>query len=145
MFIDETLYARIATLTGEADALAEEGSYEAAMGRYEEALELIPAPKENWLISTWVYTALGDVAFQSGDFPRAHEALESAARCPDALQNPFVRLRRGQALFDTGDLTKAEEELSAAYRMEGEAIFEDEDPKYLALVKRRLLAVPNGE
>jgi tetratricopeptide (TPR) repeat protein len=135
MFMDEEVYERISKLSDEATALAEDGSLDAAIETFERALELVPEPKEEWELTAWVLTAIGDIAFQTGDYERADRVLSRAVLCPGALSNPFIRLRRGQTLYELGDMQKAEEELTAAYTLEGFTIFADEDPKYVALVK----------
>lgn len=142
--IEEHVYAQIQELSAKGDALADAGSFEEAIAAFEEALKLLPDPLYIWEASTWLFTAIGDVAFQSEDFARAEEALREAVKCPGALQNPFVRLRRGQVFFELGDLPKAGEELAAAYMLEGAAIFENEDPKYFAHLKTVLTPPASG-
>jgi hypothetical protein len=58
--------------------------------------------------------------------------------CPGAEPNGFIRLRRGQVAFEKGNLPVAEKELAEAYRLEGEAVFAEDDPKYLAFIKAKL-------
>lgn len=142
--IEEHVYAQIESLSAEGNALAGAGSFVDAIFAFESALKLVPDPVYNWEASTWLFTAIGDVAFQSNDFPRAQEALREAALCPGALDNPFVRLRRGQVFFELGDLPKAAEELAAAYMLEGAVIFENEEPKYFEHLKTVLRTPADG-
>jgi hypothetical protein len=43
-----------------------------------------------------------------------------------------------------GDLEGAAEELVQAYMLKGEAIFDGEDPKYLAFLKSKVKPPPGG-
>ena len=89
------------------DGLLESGDYKAAIGQYNLAWELIPEPKNNWEAATWELTAIGDACFLGGFFTSAKEALEYAMTCPDAIGNPFLHLRLGQALYERGDTDRA--------------------------------------
>lgn len=113
------------------NAAVEEGDFDAALLHFEKALALIPKPKTDWDVATWVYTAIGDTYFIIGNFNEAADALYDAYNCPDGHSNPFVLLRLGQALFELGQMEKAEEYLMRAYMLEGNEIFKDEDQKYL--------------
>jgi hypothetical protein len=69
------------------------------------------------------------------------------AELPDdvcATGNPFLHLRLGQCRFELGDLDRAADELARAYMGDGEDVFEDEAPKYLAFLKTRLQPPSGG-
>ena len=119
------------------DALAEAGSFEAAIAEYNEAWKLIPEPKTDWDASTWVLAAIGDAAFQGGFMKSAQDALDYAMHCPGGIGNPCIHLRLGQVLLSRGDEKRAADELMRAYMVEGEEIFRTEHPKYLAFLKSR--------
>ena len=92
---------------------------------------MLPEPKTDWEAATWILAAIGDADFLSGDFTAAHEHLSHAMYCPDAIGNPFLHLRLGQAQFELGNMGRAADELMRAYMgLDGEAWL-DEDPKYL--------------
>ena len=59
----------------------------------------------------------------------------NALNCPDALANPFVHIRLGQALYELGNTERAKEHLLRAYMLNGEDIFEGQDEKYFELIK----------
>jgi hypothetical protein len=69
----------------------------------------------------------------------AYKALEYATTCPGAIGNPFLHLRFGQVLFDRGELDRAADELIRAYALEGEEIFANDDPRYLAFLRTRAI------
>jgi hypothetical protein len=94
---------------------------------------LLPRPVEKWDAALSIYAVLGDVLFQM-DFKEAFRALTDVMHCPDAPENPFVRLRLGQVALELGDEAKARAELAEAVRLQGSEILEDEDPKYRSLL-----------
>ena len=130
------LYTRITALTERGNQESEAGRFRAAMAVFSQALDLIPEPQEDWEAATWVLTALGDCAFQIGDFAAAHGYLTRAVRSPEGLGNPFIHLRLGQAQLELGNEARARDELARAYMGGGPEIFEDEDAKYLAFLRR---------
>jgi len=134
--LDDVLHARITALTERGDREADAGRFREAMALFSQALGLIPEPREEWEATTWVLAALGDCAFQLGDFAAAHGFLTRAVRAPEGLGNPFIHLRLGQAQYELGNEARAQDELARAYMGGGPEIFEDEDPKYLAYLRR---------
>ncbi|GAB3261094.1 tetratricopeptide repeat protein [Chitinimonas naiadis] len=124
----------IQALLDEGDKLFDKGKLDAALLKYEEAKALLPSDLERWEASTWVLAAIGDACFLKEDHQRAQEALLQASNCPEGATNPFVQLRLGQAEFELGRLDQAVIALSLAFATGGEEVFEDEDPKYRALV-----------
>jgi hypothetical protein len=70
----------------------------------------------------------------------------TAMKCAygEPLANPFLRLRLGQCMYETGDLKEAGNRLAPAYLLEGKALFEEDDPKYLEFVKSHLDEPPGG-
>lgn len=54
------------------------------------------------------------------------------------LGNPFVHLRRGQALFELGDLSEAQNELARALLLGGQPLFADEASEYWAFIIGRM-------
>lgn len=129
--LDRSVYDRIQQYCLQGDQLAEKQLFEDAFDAYNEAWKLVPEPQTDWEASTWILTAIGDVAFLGGALDQAKNAFDYVMHCPGALGNPFVHLRYGQVLFELGDKERAAQELIRAYMGEGEAIFQTEDPKYL--------------
>jgi predicted Zn-dependent protease len=58
--------------------------------------------------------------------------------CPNAPDNPFLWLRRGQVYFELGDMKQAQDSLASAFMLAGRAIFETEDPKYGAFILQKM-------
>ena len=129
--LDPHLHTRINRFCEIGDTLAAEGKYSDAVASYQYAWNLLPDPKENSEAATWIQTAIGDAHFLGGNYAAALTALECAMRCPDAIGNPFIHLRLGQAQFELGDKEAAADELMRAYMGAGAEIFAEEAPKYL--------------
>lgn len=143
--LDDSLKARIDSLSEQGNELQEIEEWDAAIAKFEEALSLVPDPLYAHEASTWLFVAIGDVAFESGQYERAQEAFRQAVLCPGAIGNPFVHLRRGQTYFELGNMKKAEDELAGAYMLGGAGIFRDQDPKYFEHLKTVLRPPATGK
>ena len=138
--LDPATHRRILALCAVGDRHAAAGHYGFALKQYADAWALIPDPKERWVLSTSVISAIADSWFLGGQYDEVLRALEFGMNCPGAKSNPFLHLRLGQALLEQGEEERAAEALMRAYEAHGEEIFEFEDPKYLAfLAERRTL------
>ena len=144
MDLDGALHERIERLCAEGDALAEQGSLPKALASYWAAFDLLPEPRLDWDAARWILAAIGDANFKGGDFVACRDNLCLAMRCPEAIGNPFLHLRLGQAQYELGDLRRAEDDLARALLGGGQDLFSDEDPKYLAFVKTVLRPPPEG-
>lgn len=135
MELDDELYERICNLSEEGDLYFEEDKFQQAIKKYWEALGLIPEPKAEWEASTWLYVAIGEVYFFCDNYLEALNLFNEAMKCPDGVENPLINLRLGQCYYELDKYQLAKEYLLRAYMMEGQAIFENEDEKYLELVR----------
>ena len=135
--LPDDVMAKIRTLTDQGNAWMEDEDFDGAIEQFEEALQLVPEPWTDWEAATWILTAIGDAYFLSGGFQEAWEAFNDAIDCPGAKENPFVQLRLGQSEFELGNMDLAAKHLGLAYKLDGERVFEDEEPKYLELAKRQ--------
>jgi tetratricopeptide (TPR) repeat protein len=138
------VHAAITRLYHEGDELAERGRDQAAHDKYQEAWDLIPADKENWEEATWILGAVGELHFRGGKFAQAVGSYLRAVDCPNGSDNPYIRLRLGQAQFELGEPDAAADNLARAYTAGGEDAFADEDPKYLEFLQTRLDPPPGG-
>ncbi|MES9684574.1 hypothetical protein ABWK22_17075 [Gottfriedia acidiceleris] len=135
MELNDEIYDKIVELSEEGDALFEAQDFIGAIKKFKNALELIPEPKYMWEASTWVFTALGDVYFHLEDYHEAKNYFYDAFNCPEGMGNPYILLRLGQNLYENCEKEKAKEYLLKAYMLEGQDIFEEEDPKYIKLIQ----------
>ena len=142
-FGDQDLPADIAqnvdSLCLKGNELADAERDHEAIRVFREAYSLLPEPVERWHAATWIQVAIGDTAFLAGDLKTASEALQILATLPGWIDNPFVRLRRGQVALDTGQTELAIDELAAAFMLGGYSIFDAEDDKYAEFVLSKML------
>lgn len=135
MELPDDVYEAVKRLCAAGDAASEYAKYAEALALYRRALALLPPPASQWCAATWIFAAIGDTCSLQGDPAQALAAFDAAMEAPDGLGNPFLHLRRGQALFDLGRRDEAANELARAYMLEDEEIFGDEDPKYLQFLR----------
>ncbi|MEH1936606.1 MAG: tetratricopeptide repeat protein [Nostoc sp.] len=133
--IDDNIYSRMLELCRQGDAYAEHKEFAKAIESYHQAFDLIPEPFEAYTASTWLLTTIGESYLLMSDYENASHALQEAMYCPNAIGNPYVHLKLGQAQFELGDFEGAKDELARAYIIEGKEIFENEDSKYYEYVK----------
>ncbi len=132
--LPEDIHESIKRICAEGDSFAEAARFPDALARYEQALSLLPIPVHVWEAATWIYAAIGDAHFLVGDFERACQALTAVMLCPNALDNPFLWLRRGEVYFELGDMKQAQDALASAFMLGGREIFEREDRKYAEFI-----------
>lgn len=106
------------------------------------ALQLLPDPTERWNAAGWLLVAMGETQFRGARYERAAGPLQDSIICPGTLGNPWVHLRLGQVRFELGEMDRAADELARAYMGGGREVFEDQDPKYFALVEKVLPPPP---
>ena len=129
--LDPHLHIRINRFCEIGDTFAAQGEYPQAIEAYQYAWNRRPEPKTRWEAATWILAAVGDAWFLHGDYTCARDKFQAALSCPGGSDNAFIHLRLGQALLELGDTT-ATAALQQAHNLGGEAVFADEDPKYLA-------------
>jgi hypothetical protein len=136
--MDDALYQEMMKHCEEGDAAVEEDDYASAVHSFQQAFDLIPEPYQEWEASTWVLFSLGEAQFFNEEYAAAKESLAAVMHCPDAIGNPLIHLRLGQAQYELGNLAKAKDELMRAYMGQGEEIFEGEDEKYFTFLKQQV-------
>lgn len=136
--LDEIIHRRITELCSRRCAGRKQKRFEQAFGFYREALNLVPAPAEEWEATTWILAAIGDLYFSADMKDKAMEAFADAVRCPGGLGNPFIHLRLGQCCLDLGQADRAADELTRAYMGAGREVFENQDPKYIKFLEERI-------
>jgi hypothetical protein len=60
------------------------------------------------------------------------------------LDNPYVHLRKGQCHYMLDQEEEAVREFAIAYTLDGERIFEDEDPRFWEFLKQRVSSEQNS-
>lgn len=133
--LPEEIYQQIELLSEAGNALAEAENYDAALAKFGEALQLLPAPKHEWEASTWLHASIGDMQFFKGDYAAAANSFFDALNGPDAATIGFVQLRLGECLLELKQEEPALEHLLRAYMLEGAEIFAEEDSRYFDFLK----------
>jgi len=88
---------------------------------------------------------IGDAQFLAREYEKSRVALTQVMLCPNALDNPFISLRRGQVYFELGDTRLAEDSLASAFTLGGTEIFDSEAPKYAAFILPKLKRPATGD
>ena len=135
--LDDTLYARVCALSERADDALEDERQRDAVAPLVEALKLLPEPKQQWEAYTWINGSLGEALFTLQQYRGAREVLFDAMNGPDGQLNPFILLRLGQTLYELGERDLAKQYLARAHMLEGDEIFEAEDPKYIEFLTKQ--------
>jgi tetratricopeptide (TPR) repeat protein len=133
--LDQHIVALITDLCERGDDDVEAGLYEAAIGKYEEALSHVPKPLYAWAVTTWILTAVAEARYLQKNYGEAKATIMEAFRCEGAIGNAFLHLRLGQVEIELGAKGRGVDELIRAHERGGDEVFEGEDPKYLALVR----------
>ncbi len=136
--LSDAILDRIDSICEEADLLFEDEKSDEAIAKYNEALTLLPEPIEEYEPSAWLISSIGDVHFFDEKYDLALAQFEHAIGCVDSEENPYLLLRIGQCHFELGEMDDAEDAFQEAYAIEGEEIFEEEEPKYLEFLKSRM-------
>lgn len=144
MELSEDIYEVIKSHCNEGDLALEDDDLQDAYDCYMKAWNLVPEPQTNWEASTWILGALADLYFISNDFQQVKESLDFAMHCPNAIGNPFLHLRLGQAELELGNTEKAKDELARALMGAGKQIFENDDPKYFDFISQFMMP-PEGK
>ena len=133
--LDDEVYNQITTLSQLGDDYFDNGDSEKAIETYNKALTLMPEPVYDWEAATWLFAAIGDAYWDLLDFDKAYDAFYNALKSPGGVGNPFIHLRMGQLQVEFGNIEKARDELIRAYMGGDRDIFEEEDPKYFAVIE----------
>jgi tetratricopeptide (TPR) repeat protein len=124
------------------DQFAEMEQYDDAIEKYGEAWDILPAPRSQWPAATWILVSAADAHFRLKEYDAGADLLLDALDYPNGDANPFLLLRLGQCLFELNQLDDAADALEEAFRLGGDSLFADEDPKYLSFVKTQLQIMP---
>ncbi len=135
--LPDEIYCRVVELSELANAALDRGDPEKAIVPLCEALDLLPVPQYQWEAWTWLNATLGDAYWELSNYQQAKIVFYDAMNGPGGITNPFILLRLGQSLFELGEQAKAKSMFAHAYILEGDSLFSEESPKYLALLKQR--------
>ena len=86
----------------------------------------------------YVIVHIAEVCFSERWIEDAFDNFNFVMQFKDTVGNPFLHLRLGQLNYLVQNKDKMHDELSRALIMDGEAIFKDEDPILIEMVKSLL-------
>jgi tetratricopeptide (TPR) repeat protein len=135
--LDDDIFEQIESLSEKANQLIDKGNFKKAIDNLNEALELLPDPKEKWEAYSWIVSTIGDAYFLQKNFSRSNDYFNNAYKCEECLDNPFILLRLGESYYELENHEKAKEFLLQAYMIEGEKIFKGEK-KYFTWLKKNV-------
>lgn len=138
MELPDEVYDKITSLSEKGDEYAEKEQFTSALKQYEEALSLLPEPKTDWEAATWLYVAIGDAYYNKQQLDQAMDAYQKALMSPDGTGNPYIWFSIGQIFFEEENLEKAKTHFMSAYLLDGEEIFEEENPEYFRLINEEV-------
>ncbi len=129
--LDKKTFKQIEILSKEGNKLVDQGKYNAALWKYNEAIDLIEKPQNIHDAYTWLLSSVGDVYFLKQEFEKSASAFYDALNSSGGNTKGFIYLRLGQSLYEIEDLEKSKEMLFKAYILEGALIFNSVDRKYI--------------
>ena len=132
----EKNFPRIQELCQSGDDAFEDDELESALDDYLEAWELIPQPKGGYEATGWVAAAIGEVLFEQKKYKEALDYFQEAYYAIGGQLNPYVNLMLGKCFYLLKKKKEAASYLHMAYELDGDAIFEDEDPVFIQLAKK---------
>ena len=117
------------------EELLEAGQVTDAIDVWEGALEKL-TPGTDLELEFWLRGSLGDAYFLAGEWASGMEHLKAALPI-GGVENAYVWLRLGQCQFEQGLKDEAANSLMSGYMLDGDEIWEGEDPKYRQLLVDR--------
>ncbi|AVS91625.1 hypothetical protein C8246_07235 [Paracidovorax avenae] len=132
--LPDDIHQQVTALAEKANEALESGQPSVAIEPLQQALVMLPEPQTDWEAWTWLNGTLGEAYFDLCDYKMAKISFLDAMSGPDGISNPYLLLRAGQTLFELGELAQARHMLAKAHMQEGDELFSDEDPKYLAFL-----------
>ncbi|HHM5104683.1 TPA: tetratricopeptide repeat protein [Pseudomonas aeruginosa] len=141
MELPDKIYDEVDALSTKGNDLMDDEHFDAAIEKWTQALDLLPAPKTDWEAYMWLSASIGDAQFQQRRYELARDALLDALNAPGGVENPFVHFRLGQCQVKLGNEALAVESLLKAYMLDGEEIFlaEDDGVVFLKMLQDRKL------
>lgn len=80
--------------------------------------------------------AIGEVLFEQEKYKESFDYYEEAYYAIGGKLNPYINFMMGKCLYLLNKKKKAASYLHMAYELDGETIFEDEDPVFIELAKQ---------
>jgi tetratricopeptide (TPR) repeat protein len=139
MKLPDEIYEKVVGQSEQGNQSLDSRHYVKALTHFEAALNFLPEPKVDWEAYTWLKASMADAYFHLEDFSNCAACAYDALNGPDAVKNPFIHLRLGQALFEQSQMERAESELLQSYMLAGAEIFSEDSPKYRQYMESKFI------
>ena len=133
--LSEKLYEAITNLLDEGDELVERGKYKEAIAYYEEAMNRLPEPKEDWTLFDTIAICIGDSYYEMGEYIVADRFYTMSLTRGSGIENPYVWYVKGRNLIKVGNKEEAIDALMRAYMLDGTDVFDTDDGEFLSYIE----------
>lgn len=131
----ESVYPEIEALSKKGNQAIEDDDLDYARKCFQDALELVPEPQEEFSATTWLHAGLGEVYFIQDKYDTSLEHFMYAYNANEGYSNPYILYMLGKCYYELDNVIKAKEFLTQAYMLAGEDIFQGDNQKYINLVE----------
>ena len=133
--LSEKLYEAITNLLDEGDELVERCKYKEAIAYYEEAMNRLPEPKEDWTLFDTIAICIGDSYYEMGEYIVADRFYTMSLTRGSGIENPYVWYVKGRNLIKLGNKEEAIDALMRAYMLDGTDVFDTDDGEFLSYIE----------
>jgi len=133
--LSEKLYEAITNLLDEGDELVERGKYKEAIAYYEEAMNRLPEPKEDWTLFDTIAICIGDSYYEMGEYIVADRFYTMSLTRGSGIENPYVWYVKGRNLIKLGNKGEGVDALMRAYMLDGTDVFDTDDGEFLSYIE----------
>ena len=123
MELSETVYEELQDLADQGNVALDQGRLTDAIALWQEAMELLPEPVQQWQAAFWLYASMGEAYYQLERFEDALTVLQQALSCPEGKENPYPYYMLGKSYWRL-DHEHASDYLLKAYDLDGQGIFD---------------------
>lgn len=106
-----------------------------AIYSWEQAIQLLPDPREEWGISCWLFANTGELYFQQKDYEASDEFFRWAISSPGGIVDAHINMRLGQSCFKLGQMEEALEFLFSAVAIDP-TVLDNEPAEYQELLSK---------
>ena len=132
--LDNDLHEKITQCCEDGDMLFDNGDFDNAIMKYDQAWDMLPEPKHKWDAASWIYCAKGDAFFFKNEYSVALVYFRELYNTFEMI-NEFVLIRYGQCLYETGQVEEGKRFIFEAYMLGGRELFIRENAKYFFLIE----------
>ena len=133
--LSEKLYEAITNLLDEGDELVERGKYKEAIAYYEEAMNRLPEPKEDWALFDTIAICIGDSYYEMGEYIVADRFYTMSLTRGSGIENPYVWYVKGRNLIKLDNKEEGVDALMRAYMLDGTDVFDTDDGEFLSYIE----------